>query len=104
MFTMKPLSVRDVIHFINLIQEIQDFGVKLPHAPAPKTTCRIFEDNVGALELANAHKLCPRTEHLTVQLHHFCHWVLDKKVLAEKIATDHQRADIFAKALPCDAF
>ena len=31
-------------------------------------------------------------------------YVLDKKVLVEKIATTHQRADIFTKALPRDAF
>ena len=31
--------MRDVTHFINLIQEIQDFGIKLPHASKPKVTC-----------------------------------------------------------------
>ena len=50
-------AMRDVICFINLIQEIQDFGIKLPHTSKPKVTCRVFEDNVGALELANTHKL-----------------------------------------------
>ena len=96
-------AMRDVIHFINLIREIQDFGIKLPSAPSPKATCRVFEDNVGALELANARKLRPRTKHLAAQLHHFRQCVLDK-VLVEKIATTHQRADVFAKALPRDAF
>ena len=43
-------AMRDVIYFINLIQEIQDFGIKLPHASKPKVSCRVFEDNVGALE------------------------------------------------------
>ena len=38
-------AMRDVICFINLIQEIQDFGIKLPHASKPKVTCRVFEDN-----------------------------------------------------------
>ena len=63
-----------------------------------------FEDNVGALELANAHKLRPRTKHLSVQLHHFRQYVLDRKVIVEKICTTHQRADAFAKASPRDAF
>ena len=31
----------------------------------PNTTCRVFEDNVGALELANTPKLRPRTKHLS---------------------------------------
>ena len=97
-------AMRDVICFINLIQEIQDFGIKLPHASKPKVTCRVFEDNVGALELANTHKLRPRTKHLSVQLHHFRQYVLDRKVIVEKICTTHQRADMFTKALPRDAF
>ena len=93
-----------MICFINLIQEIQDFGIKLPHTSKPKVTCRVFEDNVGALELANAHKLCPRTKHLSVQLHHFRRHVLERKVIVEKICTAHQRADAFTKASPRDAF
>ena len=52
-------AMRDVICFINLIQEIQDCGIKLLHASKPKVTCRVFEDNVSALELANTHKLRP---------------------------------------------
>ena len=63
-----------------------------------------FEDNVGALELANTHKLRPRTKHLSVQLHHFRQHALNKKVIAEKICAAHQRADVFAKASPRDAF
>ena len=97
-------AMRDVIYFINLIQEIQDFGIKLPHASKPKVTCRVFEDDVGALELANAHKLRPRTKHFSVQLHHFRQHVLDQKVIKEKICTAHQRADMFAKALSRDVF
>ena len=87
-------AMRDVIYFINLIQEIQDFGIKLPNASKPKVTCRVFEDNVGALEPANTHDLFPRTKHLSVQLHHFRQHALDKKVLAEKICTAHQHADM----------
>ena len=66
--------------------------------------CRAFEDNVGALELANTHKLRPRTKHLAVQLHHFRQHVLDKTIAVEKVDAQHQRADMFAKALPRDAF
>ena len=35
---------------------------------------------------------------------HFRQHALDKKVMVEKICTTHQRADIFTKALPRDAF
>ena len=64
-------AMRDVIYFMNLIDERKSFGITLPGVPTPKTTCRVFEDNVGALELAKTLKLRPRTKHLAVQLHHF---------------------------------
>ena len=41
---------------------------------------------------------------ISVQLHHFRQYVLARKVIVEKICTAHQRADMFAKALPRDAF
>ena len=74
------------------------------HTSLSKVTCWVLEDNVSALALANTHKLRPRTKHLAVQLHHFHQHALDKKVLVEKTCATHQHADVFAKALPLDAF
>ena len=65
---------------------------------------RVFEDNVGALELANTPKLWPRTKHLSVQLHPFLHFILDKQITVEKVDTKYQRADIMTKALPRNSF
>ena len=50
-------AMRDVIYFMNLIDEMKNFGIHLPGVPKPMTTCRVFEDNVGALELANTPKI-----------------------------------------------
>ena len=47
--------------------------------------CRVFEDNVGALELTNTPKLRPRTKHLAIQLHHFRQHILDKTITVEKV-------------------
>ena len=33
--------------------------------------CTVFEDNNGALELANAPKMRPRTKHIAIKYHHF---------------------------------
>ena len=55
-------AMRDVIYFMNLIDEMKNFGISLPGVPTPTTTCRVFEDNVGSLELANTPKLRPRTK------------------------------------------
>ena len=97
-------AMRDVIYFINLIEELKNSGMELPPTKEPKVTCRVFEDNVGALELANNHKLCPRTKHIAVQYRHFRQYINKKAIQVEKIATQFQRADIFTKALPRDTF
>ena len=79
----------------------------------PAQTCRLhlnqrqFAEHLktmSALESANTHKLRPRTKHLAVQLHHFRQHVLDETIAVEKVDTQCQRADVFAKALPRDAF
>ena len=97
-------AMRDVIYFMNLINELKEFGIDLSFDKKPKVTCRVFEDNVGALELARNHKLHPRTKHIAIQYHHFREHVKDGSVIVEKIATTFQRADIFTKALPRDTF
>ena len=85
----KSTAMRDVIYFMNLIDEMKNFGIHLPGVPKPITTCRVFEDNVGALELANTPKLRPRTKHLAIQLHHFRQYILDKTITVDKVDT-HQ--------------
>ena len=35
-------AMRDVIYFMNLIDEIRDFGINLPGVPTPTTTCCVF--------------------------------------------------------------
>ena len=32
-------AMRDVIYFMNLIDEMKDFGITLPGVPTPTTTC-----------------------------------------------------------------
>ena len=97
-------ALRDVIFLMQLTQELQDNGAKVPKNGAPKVTCRVFEDNVGALELATQHKLRPRTKHIAVQFHHFRHYVTTKQIQVEYVKTTNQIADIFTKPLPRATF
>lgn len=103
-YTALSASLREVIYLLNLVKEFKEHGIEIPSPNVPKAMCRVFEDNVGALELANNPKLRPRTKHLSVQLHHFRHYVETKEIIIEKVATKHQLADIFTKPLPKDAF
>ena len=102
--TASSASMRDIVHPLNLADELQAHNINLPNAKQHNVTCRVFEDNVGAVELANNPKSRPRTEHLAVQLHHFRQCILDKRVTVERVATKHQLADVFTKPLARDAF
>ena len=86
-------AMRNVIYFINLIQEIQDLCVKLPHASKPKVTCQVFEDKVGALELSTFLFSCSTS--VNVQ------WI--RKCWQKRCALPIN-VQMFAKALPRDAF
>ena len=77
---------------------------RLPCADAPKVSCRVFEDNSGALELANNPKLRPRAKRLAVRLHHFRQCVVDGKINVQHVDTKNQLADVFTKPLPRDTF
>ena len=67
-----------------------------------KVSCRVFEDNSGALHMAKIHKYRPRTKHLNVKLHHFRSYVEDGSISIEKIDTKEQLADYLTKPLAED--
>ena len=65
----------------------------------------VFEDNNGALILAQSPKMTPRTKHIAIKYH----WFRDKigevhGVLLRKIESENQKADIFTKGLSMDLF
>jgi hypothetical protein len=66
----------------------------------PKVKCTVFEDNSGALELAKAPKMHPRTKHVAIKYHHFRSKVDSEDVDISRVDTKNQIADIFSKGLP----
>ena len=86
------------------VREFNQFGIRIPNGEQPSVKCRVFEDNVGALELATEHKLRPRTKHLAVKLHHFRQCAADGTIKVQHVVTKDQLADIFTKPLPKDTF
>jgi hypothetical protein len=91
-------SLQDVIYIIDLIRELRSAGFDFSDMPSI-INCKAFEDNNGALEMATAHKLRPRTKQINVKYHHFRHAVLDGIITIHKISTNDQLADIFTKPL-----
>ena len=59
----------------------------------------MFEDNLGALEIAKVHKNRPRTKHINVRLNHFRNHVERQEISIHAINTNNQTADYLTKAL-----
>jgi len=96
-------ALRDVIFVMNLLRELVSFGVTLIKA-TPKIKCKVFEDNVGALELAKTPKMRPRTKHIAIQYHHFRKEVEDGNITIQHVRSEEQVADIATKPLPFQLF
>ena len=95
-------SMRDVIPFMNIMDEINDiYGIV---ETKPDIKCTLFEDNNGAIELAQTHKYRPRTKHISLKYHHFREHVKNGLVRTLAIDTHDQIADIFTKALDEQTF
>ena len=71
-------AMRDVIPLTSLIEELND--VLNIEGQQPVVKCKVFEDNNGALELANTPKMRPCTKHIVIKYHHFQKAVKDGKV------------------------
>ena len=59
----------------------------------------IYEDNRGALFMANAQQTSPRTRHIDIREFALVDWVLQDLLILEGIKTADNCADTFTKAL-----
>jgi Reverse transcriptase (RNA-dependent DNA polymerase) len=96
-------SLREVIPLMRLINELKEAGFDLPSS-TPIVHCKVFEDNTGALAMAQSPKLRPRTKHINLKYHHFRDAVEKGDISIHKIDTNDQMADILTKALPLELF
>jgi hypothetical protein len=97
-YTGLSYALRDAIPIMELLKEMK--RKKFPiRSTIPNVHCKVFEDNSGALEMANVHKTRPRTKHLNVKLHHFRDYVTRKEISINPIDTSMQLADYLTKAV-----
>ena len=95
-------SMWDLLLMHRILQE-EGSALKLDFAKPTIVHSTIFEDNNGALSLATAPKISPRTKHIAIKYHHFRNSIGESKgILIEKIDTHVQKADIFTKGLLAD--
>jgi hypothetical protein len=97
-------AMREFLPMRRLLQEIGGkMNLKLEEKGLLHST--IFEDNNGALALATAPKLTPRTKHIAIKYHFFKdHIGKEKGIRIVKIESAYQKADIFSKGLPPEDF
>jgi hypothetical protein len=96
-------ATREILPLLSLAKEAAKMKV-IPDVDAPRIRCKIFEDNVGAVEMANVPKMRPRTKHLNVKYHFFRQFVQKGMLIVEHIAGERQIADILTKALDVVTF
>jgi len=87
-------SLRKTIPMIELIMEMKALGYKLGESH-PTIHCTLFEDNSGALAVANSPAMRPTTKHINNKYHHFRSFVADSTVKIEYIKSEDQPADFF---------
>ena len=83
---------------MDLLEEGQQIGLPI-YTTTPTVRCTIFEDNAGALELANVPKMRPRTRHINQKYHHFRAHIRSGRLKVLAIDTKDQLADQFTKGL-----
>ena len=96
-------SLRIAIVMVNLLKEMQEQGVDVPKTNAV-VYCKLFEDNAGAIHLAKAPKMRPRTRHINQKYHHFREWVKSGLIEILPIDTREQVADLLTKPLDYASF
>ena len=90
-------SMCDLIPLRNILMDLSKVIIVNPEHLVTYST--VFEDNNGALELAQEPKYRPRTKHIAIKYHHFREHVKNKSIRVEAINTKEQITDIFTKPL-----
>jgi hypothetical protein len=93
------MALKEFVVMRRVAQEICEV-LKVDIGPAGRIKSTVFEDNNGALSLAKAKRMNPRTKHIATVYHWFWeHTGDDTDIELVKIDTEVQRADAFTKCL-----
>ena len=73
-YTGLSYLLRKLIQIMKLLKELKRAGFHI-ESNTPKVTCKVFEDNSGALEMETFHNHIDIIKHLNVKLYHFRDYV-----------------------------
>ena len=96
-------SMQELVPLRQLVEEIA-VALCVTERLIVRTHSTVFEDNNGALALANLPHLTPRSKHIAVRMHWFREHVCSGQIQVVKVATTAQVADIFTKGLAREIF
>ena len=102
-YTGLSYALREAIPVIEMLKEMQKRGYPV-NTDKTKVHCKVFEDNMGAIELAKENKYRPRTKHMNCRLHHFRSYVDSGEITVHHIKSEDQAADYLTKPLNVDMF
>jgi hypothetical protein len=97
------ISLKEVESVMHILRELKLISATLNN-DIPTVHCAVFEDNIGAIEMARLPKMRPRTKHLNAKYHHFREAVANKWITINYINTKSQIADILTKAVITELF
>ena len=89
-------ALRKAIPLMEIVQEMSNLGYDV-RATTPTVHCTLFEDNSGALTLAKAPAMRPRTKHINMKYHHFRSHVANGSVDVQAVSSEQQLADMLTK-------
>jgi hypothetical protein len=98
-------AMRSVLPFQTLVKAVAK-GIGLDEARTTTFKTSVWEDNAGALQLANMEpgRITPRSKHYAIKYHWFRSHLKPNQVEVKKIGTASQKADILTKGLTKDKF
>ena len=99
------MSMRSVLPLQATVRAVQK-GIQCNDESVTHFKTKIWEDNAGALQLANMKpgRMTPRSKHYAIKYHWFRSHLKPNKVEVHKIDTKVQRADILTKGLTAEPF
>jgi Reverse transcriptase (RNA-dependent DNA polymerase) len=98
-------ALKDLLPLKRLVQTVAK-AVNIPLEPQILMRVTVWEDNTGALTLANLEpgRMTPRSKHYGVKYHWFREHLKPNGIQVLKIDTKNQQADMLTKALRTDKF
>ena len=99
-YTALSQSARSLIPIRNIVAEAISHLFRGPSLSVPRVICVAFEDNNGALSMANNQRLTSRTKYYHVNSHWFWGHVKDGTFAVEGVPSTCQNADYLTKPLP----